>query len=305
MSLRALRTLLAIAERGSFAAAARACHLTQSAVSMQMKALEAELGVVLFDRSVRPPALTQQALGLMRHAEDALASYERLLAKVRAEPEVAGTLRLGAVPSVMTGLMPRALALLAARYPGVHVAVTMGLSAELVDRLAAGQLDAAVVSELRRTPRGLVWHPFHEEPLVLIAPLDARGEDVVALLARYPFIRYTQQAWVGELIDDLLRRRRLAVREAMTLDTLEAVTAMVHHGLGVSIIPWRGAGAIMATPVRHIPLPGAPVHRVVGLLFRPGVATEPLASALLGELREVATAPPARRVAAKTRARRR
>lgn len=288
MSLRSLRTLLAIAERGSFAAAAKACHLTESAVSMQMKALEAELGVELFDRTVRPPALTREALGLLEHAESALQAYERLLAKGRSEPEVAGVLRLGAVPSVMAALLPRALAQLARRYPGVHVTVTMGLSAELVERISAGKLDAAVVSELRRTPRGLVWQPFLEEPLVLVAPLDAPDEDGAALLARYPFIRYTRQAWVGELIDDLLKRRRLAVREAMTLDTLEAVTAMVHHGLGVSIIPAHSAAGTSAALVRHMPLPGSAVHRVVGLLYRAGGPPEPLATALLGELRLVA-----------------
>jgi DNA-binding transcriptional LysR family regulator len=190
----------------------------------------------------------------------------------------------------MTGMLPRALAHLARRYPGVHVTVTMGLTAELVDRVSTGKLDAAVGSELRRTPRGLVWEPFLEEPLVLIAPLDAPEEDGAALLARYPFIRYTRQAWVGELIDDLLKRRRLSVREAMTLDTLEAVTAMVHHGLGVSIVPAHSASGAAAAPVRYLPLPGSAVHRVVGLLYRAGGPSQPLATALLGELRHVAQA---------------
>jgi DNA-binding transcriptional LysR family regulator len=300
VSLRALRTLLAIAERGSFAAAAKACHLTESAVSMQMKALEAELGVILFDRSVRPPVLTKAALDLIGDAEAALLAYERLMSKVRDEPEVAGTLRLGSVPSMMSGLLPRALAELARRRPGVHVAVTMGLSADLVDRVAAGNLDAAVVSELRRTPRGLVWRPVLEEPLVLATPLDAPDESAAELLRRYPFIRYTRQAWVGALIDDLLKRRRLAVREAMTLDTLEAVTAMVHHGLGVSIIPAHTATGGQAAPVRYVPLPGPPVKRVVGLLFRADGAAERLASLLLEDLEHVVAestpaAPPVRR----------
>lgn len=287
MSLRALRTLLAIAERGSFAAAAKACHLTESAVSMQMKALEAELGVTLFDRSVRPPQLTREALGLIEHAEAALTAYERLVERVKDEPEVVGALGLGAVPSVMSGLLPRALAQLARHHPGVHVAVAMGLSAELVERVTTGKLDAAVVSELRRTPRGLIWQPFLEEPLVLAVPLDAPGEDAAKLLARYPFIRYTRQAWVGELIDDLLKRRRLSVREAMTLDTLEAVTAMVHHGLGVSIIPAQSSLGAHAAPVRHVALPGPPVRRVVGLIYRAGGQQERLAAALLGELQQV------------------
>ena len=78
MSIRHLRTLLAIAERGSFAAAARDIHLTKSAVSMQMKALEEELGLALFDRSKRPPVLTEAGRALLPEAKELVGGYERL-----------------------------------------------------------------------------------------------------------------------------------------------------------------------------------------------------------------------------------
>ena len=102
MSIRHLRTLLAIAERGSFAAAARQVNLTESAVSMQMKALEQELGTVLFDRSSRPPALTDAARALLAEAEELVAGYERLTRRKGHDSPVEGLLRLGAVPSVIT-----------------------------------------------------------------------------------------------------------------------------------------------------------------------------------------------------------
>jgi DNA-binding transcriptional LysR family regulator len=284
MSIRHLRTLLAIAERGSFAAAARQVHLTESAVSMQMKALEAELGVALFDRATRPPALTDAALALLPEAAELIAGYERLSRRETDDGLVQGHLRLGAVPSVITGILPGAIAALRRRHPGVHVEIAMALSAELVERVERRALDAAVVSELGRVPDGCLWSPFAREPLVLIAPPDAPDRTAGELLAAYPFIRYTRQAWVGRLIHAMMRRRRIKVAEAMTLDTLEAVTAMVSHGLGVSIVPERGRGVPLAFPVRVVALPAPVVHRTVGLLRPASHAKASLADALLVEL---------------------
>jgi DNA-binding transcriptional LysR family regulator len=288
MSIRHLRTLLAIAERGSFAAAARAMHLTQSAVSMQMKALEAELGVALFDRTRRPPALTEAARALVPAAGQLVHGYERLLRGQEAHA-MEGHLRLGAVPSVITGILPPAVAALRRKHPRVHVEIAMALSAELVERASRRALDAAIISELGSTPSGFTWAPFLREPLVLIAPPDAPSRSALELLAGHPFIRYTRQAWVGRLIDGLLRRRRIKVSESMTLDTLEAVTAMVSHGLGVSIVPQRAQQA--ESPgfrVRTVALPGPTVHRVVGLLYGESHPKARLAEALLVELRALA-----------------
>jgi DNA-binding transcriptional LysR family regulator len=288
VSIRHLRTLLAIAEHGSFAAAAREVHLTQSAVSMQMKALEAELGIELFDRSTRPPVLTDAARRLVAGAQELVSDYERLLGPKSQDGAVEGHLRLGAVPSMITGLLPRAMAALRRRHPGLHVEIAMALSAELVARLERGKLDAAIVSELARVPDGFVWSPFVREPLVLIAPPGAPERSAKELLAAHPFIRYTRQAWVGRLIDGLMRQRRIKVRESMTLDTLEAVTAMVSHGLGVSIVPQRGQGVPLPFPVRAVALPKPAVHRMVGLLRKEGHRKAALSDALLAELTTLA-----------------
>ncbi|MBX9589922.1 MAG: LysR family transcriptional regulator [Hyphomonadaceae bacterium] len=288
MSIRHLRTLLAIAERGSFAAAARAIHLTESAVSMQMRALEEELGLALFDRSKRPPALTEAGRALLPEAKALVGGYERLTRRKDESQPVEGHLRLGAVPSVITGILPGAIAAMRRKHPGIHVEIAMALSAELVQRVGRRRLDAAIVSELGKVPSGLVWSPFAREPLVLIAPSDAPDRPPGELLASYPFIRYTRQAWVGRLIHATMKRRRIRVVETMTLDTLEAVTAMVSHGLGVSIVPDRGRGVPFAFPVRTVALPGPTVHRVVGLLRPDDHAKTLLSEALLAELATLA-----------------
>jgi len=284
MSIRDLKTFLAIAEGGSFAAAAKTVGRTQSAVTVQMRSLEEDLGLQLFDRSRRPPVLSEAGRALIPRAAEVVQAYERLFQEAGGSA-VEGHLRLGVVPGVITGVMPRALVALRAKYPAMHVELAMGLSKDLVDRLQRGAVDAAIVSDLVEGGAGLQWSPFAREPLVLIAPMDAPGRRAEELLESYPFIRYTRQAWVGQLIDRFLKERRLRVNETMTLDTLEAITAMVHHGLGVSIVPLRASGDPLPLPVRTIAFSGAAAYRVVGLVHEPNHPKAALAEALLAELK--------------------
>lgn len=289
-----IKTFLAIAETGSFVSAARAVYRTQSAVTMQIKALEDSLGMELFDRSRRPPILNDAGRAFAEKARDVVHAFERLFEEA-GDQTIGGHLRLGVVPSAITGLIPRALVALRSKYPELHIELTMGLSAELVKQLRQGALDAAVISELLESRSGLQWWPFVREPLVLIAPIDAPDLPAEQVISAYPFIRYTRAAWVGELIDRFIKRRQLQINETMMLDTLEAITTMVHYGLGVSIVPMRITGSAIELPVRRVAFEGASVQRVVGLVQATGHPKATLAEALLLELKNLANstvAPP-------------
>lgn len=286
MSIRDLRTFLAIAESGSFAAASRAVRRTQSAVTVQMRALEDEFGVVLFDRTRRPPALSASGRAFLPRAIEAVEAYDRLH-QVSNDAVVEGHLRLGVVPSVITGIMPKALVSLRTRYPAVHIDLSMGLSKDLVERVERRSLDAAIVSQFKKSKTGLTWSPYAEEPLVLIAPLDAPGRRAEDLVAAYPFIRYSRQAWVGEVIDAFIKRRRLRIQETMVLDTLEAITAMVHSGLGVSVVPLRATDDLIRLQVRIIPFAGTTARRVLGIIHTPNHPKQALVAMLLQALKTV------------------
>jgi len=288
-----IKTFLAIAESGSFSGAAKAVYRTQSAITMQVKALEASLGVELFDRTRRPPVLNDAGRAFAEKAKEVLYAFNCLFAAVNNE-SIGGHLCLGVVPSVITGLIPKALVALRLKYPKLHIELTMGQSAELVKEVRQGVLDAAVVSELLESRSGLQWYPFAREPLVVIAPLDAPNLTAEQLLASYPFIRYTRAAWVGKLIDRYIKRRRLTVNETMMLDTLEAITTMVHYGLGVSIVPLRCATAAVDLPVRRVAFKGASAQRVLGLVQTIGHPKTTLVEALLSELKSMSDSGAAR-----------
>jgi DNA-binding transcriptional LysR family regulator len=267
MSLRRLKTLIAIAECGSFVKAASTTFLTPAAVSQQMKTLEQEMGVVLFDRKNRTPSLTPIGSALVSKAREIVSSYDNLVRSVTGEGALEDDLAIGAVPTTMTGLIPRAVKSLRDTYHGLHIHIMPGLSSELYSMIDRGFLDAAVLSEPIHVYDHLRWLPIVDEPLILLAPLDSASDDPKQLLESHPFIRFSSRAWVGQLIDQWLKSQRLNISEGMELDTLESISAMVYHGLGVSIVPMRCVPSPHPLALKRIPLPAASPRRL-GLLSR-------------------------------------
>lgn len=286
MSIRDLQTFLAIVETGSFVGAARTMYRTQSAITAQIQGLEDRIGAKLFDRTTRPPTLTPAGHHFLERASDVVIRYNQLFNQTNLE--IHGHLRLGVVPSIITGLIPRALVLLRTRHPALLVELSMGLSSDLVGQVRRNELDTALISDPLEPRLGLRWSPFMREPLVLIAPIDVPPLGAQALLNAYPYVRYSRKAWVGGLIERTLRQKRLIVRETMVLDTLEAILSMVHAGLGVSIVPKRLVEPLGSLPVRSVALPGNTVYRRLGLV-EPMVHTKlELSSTLLSVFQSIA-----------------
>lgn len=293
MNLRHLETLLAIADTGSFAAAADRVGVTQSAVSMQMRTLEAVLGAELFDRARRPPVLSELGRALLTQAREVVRAAEDLTAAA-AGSALRGRLRLGVIPTAATGLVPDALARLAARAPDLQIRIESGLSVDLARRVAQGTLDAALVTDAPRPERGLVVRPVLEEPLLVVAPRDAAGATARALLQKLPFVRFNRRTGVGRVIDAALRRDRIAVTETMELDSIEAILAMVGRGLGVAVAPAGSVVGPVAETVRTLPFGDPQVRRRVGLLEREraaGAEPNPVTTALLDVFRAVVVSP--------------
>ncbi|MEM8623667.1 MAG: LysR family transcriptional regulator, partial [Pseudomonadota bacterium] len=237
MSIRNLRTLIAIADHGTFTAAAEAVFVTHAAVSQQMKALEEEWQVRLFDRSRRTPVLTAEGRALVERARAVVAAYDGMVPSVLGDEGFRGELILGAVPTTLTGLVPQAVARLKAGHPELQVRVVPGPTADLMAELERHALDAAIVTRPPVLTRRQVWRPLAAEPLEVIAAPDSPTQDPVELLRSSPYIRFSRRAVVGAMIEDWLRGAGVEVVDSMELDSLEAIASMVHAGLGVSIVP--------------------------------------------------------------------
>jgi len=263
MSIRRLRTLVAVQDHQTFSAAADAVFITHAAVSQQMRSLEEEWGVALFDRARRTPELTPVGRALVARAREILRAYDELVPSVTGDEGFAGEISLGAVPMTLTGLTPLSVRIVKARYPDLHVRIVPGMTTQLIAEVERGALDCAVLSRQGPLPPGIDHADIAREPMELLAPEDVHGDDVRALLAAYPFIRFSRDAVVGGLIDGWLRDNRIAVDVTMELQGLEAISSMVLAGLGVSIVPARCVRGPTRLPLRRLPLPeGAPVRQL-------------------------------------------
>lgn len=287
MSLRALRTLRAIAQYGTFARAGEAIGLTQSAVSLQVKALEKEFGVQLFDRSRRQPTLTEAGKIVLAKSEEVLALYDHIPEALSDERKLVGRLKVGAVPSTLSDVLPDALVALNRTHPRIRVHLASALSGDLVHQVTAGELDVAVTLEPSWSQSAkLSWTPLYADRFWLIAPAGLDHQDQRKLLLEQPFIRFDSRAWSGIPIDRELRRLRVSVREEMVLGSPETIIKMVQRGLGISIIS-------MSDELREdlsltcLPFGEPQLTRRIGLLMRRDRSGSSLVKALAHAVTEV------------------
>ncbi|MGF1445971.1 MAG: LysR family transcriptional regulator [Pikeienuella sp.] len=268
MDIRTLYTLLAIADHGSFAGAARALGLSISGVSLQMRGLEEETGLTLFDRSRRPPALTPDGRGVVDRARDVIAAWERLSDSLR-RPEDAGLLRVGCVHTLVAGILPRALVALRKGRPDLTVHLTTALTHELETAVRHGRIDVAVCTEPESVGTDLLFRQFCTQRLVLIAPESATGDDAAALLAANPYVRFNREARVAALVETSMAQIGVNPVTCMEIDTLEGVLSMVLHGLGVSVVPEPFRDRPLPAGLRMLTLGEPPAKRAIGTLVRP------------------------------------
>lgn len=268
MSIRALKTLVAISEHGSFRAAADAVFISHAAVSQQMKRLEDELQVALFDRSTRTPTLNQLGRTMVAQARDVIAAYDELMTSTGKQSQLTGELIIGAVPSTMAGLIPKSLSAFREEYPDVHIRIVPNLTPDLVAQVERGALDAAVLSRPRLVADFLNWQPIAEEPLVVIASTEIPSDDPLFLLQNYPYIRHSRHAHVGMLADEWLQKSKLKIHDKMELDSIESIQHMVMHKLGVSIVASPCVSRLRPLEIKRIPLTNPSISRTLGLVSR-------------------------------------
>ncbi|WP_424337678.1 LysR family transcriptional regulator [Jannaschia helgolandensis] len=258
--------MIAVEENGTFSAAGDAVFVTHAAVSQQMKALEQEWGVALFDRTRRTPELTPVGRAIVTRAREIVAAYDNLLPSILGDDGLRGNLSLGSVPTGLTSLIPFAITSIKARFPDLHIGVTPGQTKELLIELERGMLDAAVITKPHVVPRNMRWAPISMEPMELLTSINVKSDDPFEILATHPYLRFTRKALLSDFIDNWLQVKGIMVKDTMELENLEIILSMVHADLGVSIVPHRSVLPPNPLPVRHIPLGDDAPVRELGLM---------------------------------------
>ncbi len=268
MTIRLLRTLVAIADVKTFSAAADVVHVTHAAVSQQMRTLEADLGIALFNRTTRTPKLTPAAHQIVAKARLLIAEYDNLVPSVLADGGLSSVVTLGAVRTTLTGLTPQAMAVLKSKFPEMVLHIRLGLTGSLLADIERGMVDAAIITKPHLMPVGVHFRELTQEPMQLIATLDEAEDDPFTLLRTKPYIRFDRNAVLGALIDNWIVSKGIRVSETMELDSPEAIASMVHANLGVSIVPSLAVRPYDSPEVKRLELGADAPARVLGLAYR-------------------------------------
>lgn len=165
MTVAQLNYVVAVDDHRSFSRAAERCSVTQPSLSAQVKKLETELGVEIFDRSTTPVRTTDAGRRIVRHARLVLAEIGRLKDLVHGESEVAGELHVGVLPTVAPCVLARFTTDLTARYPGLRLRVAEQQTSGILEGLRKGQLDAGLLATPTDDPE-LREHLLVREPFV-------------------------------------------------------------------------------------------------------------------------------------------
>lgn len=220
-----LQTFVAVAETGSFTAAARLLGLRQSTVSQQIRKLEQRTGRRYIDRDTHSVALTPDGEVLLAHARAILDSHTRLQQHLSAAP-LRGRLRLGASEDFVFSALPDVLAAFVRRHPDVDLELSAGVSSDLGEAFDAGRLDLIFIKRHGGKPRGkVVW----EESLAWAARPEFRVDPQVPLpLLLYPSPSVTRACAI-ETLEKAGRRWRVAFTSA----SLVGLTAAARAGIGL------------------------------------------------------------------------
>lgn len=237
MDTRFLESFVAVVEFGSMAEAGRRLNLSAAGVAQRLRVLEEEFGTALVTRVGRHVHPTEAGVAVFAKARTLLQGIRELRQVAVTGPE-SGELRLGAVSTAMTGILPKVMRGLNATHPNFKIFVAPGTSVDLYERVVDGDLDAAIiVAPPFRMPKSCDWRLLRTEPLLLIRPESVVEDDPGQLLSTHPFIRYDRNHWGGRLAENYLRFLGVVPEERFELDALEAIAVMVDSGLGVSLVP--------------------------------------------------------------------
>ena len=273
--LRELKTFLTVVRCGTFAAAGKQVGLTQSAVSAQIKNLEDTLGLALFDRTGRTATLNQAGARAVPLAETIIEQFGLMGMPERIE-DYRGELRIGAIGTVQSCLMPSILLKLREQAPGIETKLIPGVSLSLLNQVDSGEIDLAItIRPPFQVPKELELELLRSEPFVLITPPGMEAKDPLKMLAEHDFIRYDRSSFGGRLVTQFLRKQRIQPHQVLELDELDAIVKMVESGLGVALIPLAGLWVENPPKVQIIELGERVFHRDLVLISRYGSRQSP------------------------------
>ena len=268
---RQLRAFSVLAKTGSFTQTARELHLTQSAVSHSMRALENEIGCRLLDRLGKKVVLTQAGEQLLQHTGKILSEMETARAALTQLGKWGrGRLRLGGSTTACQHLIPPVLREFKESFPDHAISLEPGDTPEMVDALLHHRIDLALSLEAEKEPQ-LEFHPLFTDELHFIVgalhPWARAGQVDRDEIPRQNYILYSKRSITFRLIEEYFRREQMVLNTVAEVASMEATKELVKLGLGVSILaPWIAKKEIEEGSLVALPLGRKKLQRRWGIL---------------------------------------
>jgi DNA-binding transcriptional LysR family regulator len=238
LTFRQLETFATVARLGSFSRAAEALHLTQPAVSIQIRQITESVGLPLFEQSGREIRLTAAGQELLRTARELDDSWNRFESAVDALKGLKkGRLRVALVTTAKY-FLPRMLGAFCQRYPDIEIELEVANRARIIERLRANEDDLYIMS-FPPEELDVVATPFLDNPLVVVAPAAyplPAGPLSLADLAPHPFLLRETGSGTRKAVDRHLAANGLTLKVKLALGSNEAIRDLVASGMGLAIL---------------------------------------------------------------------
>ncbi|MBJ2345382.1 LysR family transcriptional regulator [Pseudomonas sp. SAICEU22] len=279
-----LRGFLAVADLGSFSAAAQALHLSQSALSRRVDKLELALGVQLFERTTRRVELSTIGRGFLPRARNVLNEVENALIGFHdLAYRLSGEVTIACVPSAVAYFLPDVIRQYHAKYPGIRVRVIDESSSAILTVVARGEADFGL-TYIGTQDADVVFQPLLEESFVVALqvghPLTERESLTWDDLTTVDYISLAQGSGNRFLIDQALANRDIRPRSFCEVKHVPALVSLVEAGLGVGVVPKLAMPAEGHATLVTRPLTNPAISRTLGLISRRGRTLSPVAQLL-------------------------
>lgn len=268
MESRYLKCFLHVIEHGSIAEAARFLDIAPATVAQRLKALEADVGCQLLQRTGRAVKPTVAGSRILAHAYAMLSVEEEIRAAASNTDLPPGPLRLGVTPSLFSDILPKFLNGWINRYPAIPVFIDPAVTSVLHNRVVEGALDVALlVHPSYALPKTYCWQIISKEELVLITPKNVFVKDSLHALREQPFIRYDLKTVAGKMVDDYLKGVHIVPGVRFEIDGIVPIMELVAAGLGVSIMPNSPFLSRYKSELNCLPLPPPVPFRTIGAMW--------------------------------------
>lgn len=242
MEIRQVQSFVHVARLGSFSRAAETMGYSQSAITVQIRLLEEELGTKLFDRMGKKVSLTPQGKRFLEHANRILYEMNRTIMAMNEDRELENPLHIGTIESLCTAKFPRILSQFHMLYPKVNIQITLDSPEKLIRMMEHNELDLIYILDTPRWNKEWIKVMEAAEPIVFVASVNSefalRKEMVLQDILGEPFFLTEKNANYRQALDQHLALENRTLDPVLEISDTEFIIKMVERNDGLSFLPY-------------------------------------------------------------------